>query len=233
MKTRTWIGAAGFFGLLALQALAHPVIHGGIRAEVASIKDRGSIKVEFVADRKAGQVRLYVVEEGVDRNGATPSDWVRNLPVREETVGKEQALLMPLPDPGAGKQWLAVPPTRAAQGFLFYRIELALRVAVDGGAAADLKFSPGPDPRGFNCLAAPLDLSKAQTIRIEDATMTVCDAGMKTPTAIKLFPKGSPSRFGENGTDQSLAKYDEAIAQAPQLDKFRKPEAPAVPRAKR
>lgn len=234
-KSRRLVSAFSVVALSAvavLQALAHPATHGGIRSGggVAIASPYTAIVPEFVADRKAGQVRLYVVQETDEKVDGKKMEMARNLTVRREAVGKSEAILLPLPDHPKNEEWFTVPPVRKSNGFAFYRIELAMRVSLDGKPAADLAFDAGKDARGFHCLVAPLDMAAAQNLRIESATLSVYDAAKKESWSRKLFEKAWGSGFKNvtYGTDLSLAQFEASVAKSGDLDKNRKPQAPEV-----
>ncbi len=226
------VAIAGFTAFLVYQAFAHPAVHGGIRSGGGLAIAQGVMAIvpEFVADRQAGQVRVYIVEETADKVDGKPVDRVRNLTVRCEAVGGEEAILLPLPIHPKNEPWFPVPPVKAAEGFVFHRIELSMKVSLDGKAAADLRFDAGKDARGFHCLIAPLEMTGAQNLRIAEAAITVTDAARKASWSKKLYEKGFGSGFKDVtwGTDLSLAKFEETIARSAELDKFRKPQGPAV-----
>jgi len=226
------VALLGFTVFLVVQAFAHPAVHGGIRSAGGLALAQGVMAIvpEIVADRKAGQVRVYIVEETIDKVDGKPQDMVRNLTVRSETVGKGDAIVLPLPTHPKNEAWFSVQPVTVANGFVYYRIELTMRVSLDGKPGTDLTFGAGADARGFHCLIAPLEMGGAQNVRIESATFTVYDASKKASWSKKLYEKAGGSGFGSvtYGTDLSLAKFEETIAKSADLDKFRKPQAPEL-----
>lgn len=241
MKTSRILLVGAAFAIALPLAFAHPAVEGGLKHGFAVVKGLYGSHIELVADPKAGEVRMYI-SEAQDEKLADGKDheWVINMACRTKKVGKEELSLLPMRDPGAGAEWFPVTPVEARGGYVFYRVEAAAKIMLDGDAARrhTLALTAGKDPRGFNCLKAAIDLSKAGTIRFEEVTVTVLDAKKaRAPWTKKCFAdtawglgklhKGVPQ------TDFALKLFEEYVAKTAEMDKFRKPEAPAVPKARR
>ncbi|MGH9673275.1 MAG: hypothetical protein ACRD44_08840 [Bryobacteraceae bacterium] len=113
-------------------------------------------------------------------------------------------------------------------------MDLTARIALDGDSAnaRSLKFRAGRDPKGTHYLRADLSFGGAQTMRIEDVSLAVKDpTGKKLAWERKYFDKtvwGLGQLWKNVATvDLPLQKFQEFIAQSEQMDKHRKPEAPA------
>jgi len=121
---------------------------------------------------------------------------------------------------------------RTKDGYHFYRIEATARVVLDGKAAdSNLTFQAGKAPNGVHCLSAALDLSKAKTVRLEEVTVKVLDSQNSKPPVVKqCFEKMAWGIGGLHQTprkvDFQLSKFSESIGKIPDMEKFRKPEAP-------
>ena len=219
-------------------ALAHPAIEGGLKHGFAGVKDFGGGHVELVADARTNSVRVYISEA---QDQPLPNnknhEWVINMTVRKGKAGRKDVVLLPLRDPGPGKEWFAVAPVQKTGGYVFYRVEVTARIMLDGKASrtADLKFAAGRDPRGTACFSAPVNLARAKTIRFLEVKVSILDAkGAKAAVVKPCFNKmawglGKLHRNIQN-TDFPLATFAQYIGKSREMDKFRKPQAPKLTR---
>jgi hypothetical protein len=241
----SFCAALGCTLLTSQSATAHPSIEGGVKQGAFAAKNaegKGVMggHIELVADRKAGEVRVYLSQSTDEKTGEKKyHEWVHNLTVRNQTIttpdGRKEVVLLPLPSPGAGAEWFSVAPVKTNGGYQFYWIELTAKLALDGDTAnaKPLKFRAGTDPRGRQCLRADLAFGNATSIRIADVSLAVKDPSGKKPAwEKKYFDKtawGLGQLWKEVATrDLPLDKFSEFIAASGGMDKHRKPEAPAI-----
>jgi hypothetical protein len=216
-------------------AWAHPAIEGGIKTGFAAVKGIVGGHIEILADPRAGQIRIYLSEAQDEKlpNGKD-HEWVIPMTVRRQKVGGEETNVLPVRDPGAGNEWFPVAPVESRGGYVFYRIEATGKVMLDGDAnrRQALTFAAGKDARGTACLVAAVDLAKAQTIRFEEIKVSIVDAARAKPAWEKVYFTGGwglgKLHSNLNQTDLSLKAFADSLAKAAEMDKFRKPQAPAL-----
>ncbi len=235
MKKKTAaFAAAAVLGAFTF-AWAHPAIEGGIKHGFAAVKGLYGSHIELVADPAAGELRLYVSEAQDEKLAdGKKHEWVIPMAVRPGKAGDETVALLPMRDPGTGNEWFPVTPVEASGGYVFYRIEADARIMLDGDAAkrSTLAFAPGQDGRGTKCLVAKVaDLSKAKSLRLEEVKVSILDAKKAKPAWEKLcFTTGwGLNKLHKNlgQTDLPLAAFADSLAKCGEMDKFRKPQAPA------
>jgi len=228
--------AAGAVLIAVSFAWAHPAIEGGIKQGFAAVQGVVGGHIEILADPRTGQVRLYISEAQDEKlpNGKE-HEWVIPMTVRKQKVGAEEVNVLPVRDPGAGKEWFAVAPVETKAGYVFYRIEASAKVMLDGDANKRhaLTFAAGKDPRGTACLVAAVDLSKAKTIRFEEVKVSILDAAKAKPAVEKAYFASTCWGLGKlhqtlAQTDFALKDFADSLGKAAEMDKFRKPQVPAL-----
>ncbi len=237
MKTiRTALLAAAGLAFAFTLAWGHPAIEGGIKQGFAAVQGVVGGHIEILPDPRANQVRLYISEAQDEKlpNGKD-HEWVITMTIRKQTVGGEEASVLPVRDPGAGKEWFAVTPVETKGGYVFYRIEASAKVMLDGdpNRRQSVTFAAGKDPRGTACLVAALDLSKAKTIRFEEVKVSILDAAKAKPAVEKAYFANTCWGLGKlhqglGQADLALKDFADSIAKGAEMDKFRKPQAPAL-----
>jgi len=236
MKKRIAAGVVVATLLAFTFAWAHPAIEGGIKHGFAAVKGLYGSHIELVADAGTGELRIYISEAQDEKKPDGKShEWVIPMTVRAKKVGDEELALLPMRDPGAGNEWFPVAPVESSGGYVFYRIEATGKVMLDGDAAkrATLTFAAGTDPRGTRCLVAKVaGLAQAKTLRIEEVKVSILDAKKAKPAWEKAcFTDGwglNKLHKGLNQTDLPLSAFSASLAKAAEMDKFRKPQAPAT-----
>jgi len=240
MKRKVSIGAASLLGVLSVGfwcvVQAHPTIEGGIKNGLWFLKGVGGGHFELVADQAANEVRYYISHaEDEPQPGGKAKEWVITLAVQKrKTANGKEVNALPLPDPaGKGEYFAGIAPIEIKDGFAYFWIEVSGKVLLDGkGSPLDLVFTAGKDAQGTHCLKAPIDLSKASTIRFQEVIFKALDpAGQKQP-----YVKGLPDKaWGIGGmnnnlkaNDLPLKKFTDALAKMGEMNKFRKPDAPAA-----
>lgn len=222
---------------------AHPMVEGGMKTGFIAVKGFAGTHLEFVADPGANELRIYVseAEDGKLPDGSR-MEWVINMTVREKKIttkgGKQETVsLLPLRDPGSGREWFPVAPVEAKDGYVFYQSNVTARVMLDADPAKrhTVVFNAGQGPNGRHCFKARLKLSEAKTIRVEEVKFSAMDAtGNKEAWSKVFFQRayglgllkiGKANKIAE--VDMPLQAYADAIANVKSADKFRKPEAPA------
>lgn len=220
-------------------AWAHPAIEGGIKHGFASVKGLYGSHIELVVDPRANEVRIYISEAQDEKKpDGKNHEWVIPMSVRKGKAGSDDVALLPMRDPGQGNEWFPVTPVETKGGYVYYRIEATAKLVLDGDAAKSqsVAFRAGKDARGTQCLVATIDLSKAQTIRFEEVKVTILDAAKAKPAVEKVCFTGGWG-LGKlhkdlNKTDLSIKAFADSLAKSPESDKFRKPQAPVMEKAK-
>lgn len=225
-------------------ALSHPTVEGGMKTAFVAVKGFAGTHLEFVADREANELRIYVSEA---EDGKTPEgkkwEWVINMAVRTAEITtaegkKEQVSLAPFRDPGRDKEWFPVAPVERKDGYVFYRAEVTGRVMLDGDPAKrhSVIFKAGRGPHGRRCFKAAVNLADAKDLRLEEVRFSVLDAaGKKEPWTKICFQQayglGLIVMKKQNQVaqvDLPISVYTDALAKISEAGKFRKPEAPVL-----
>ncbi len=233
-KRAAFVAAAVLAGFAF--AWAHPAIEGGIKHGFAAVKGLYGSHIELVADPRAGELRLYVSEAQDEKQADGKNhEWVIPMTIRAKKVRDEDLALLPMRDPGPGKEWFPVAPVEASGGYVFYRIEATARVMLDGQEAkrSTVSFAAGTDPRGTRCLVAKVaGLGQARTLRLEEVKVSILDAKKARPAWEKAcFTDGwglNKLHKGLAQTDLPLSAFADSLAKSGTMDKFRKPQAPAA-----
>lgn len=239
MKKRIFHWSAGFVligGLLSV-VFAHPAIEGGIKSGLFALKDVAVGHFELVADQAGNEVRFYV-SQAVDEKLADGKEheWVIPMAVQRKKIqtpgGEKDVDLMPLPDPAGKGEYFPVSAVETQAGFAFYWVELTAQVLLDGKASSKLSFQAGRDSKGTHCLKAPLDLSKASTIRFQEVLFRVLDPSGTRPDHLQRIAQRTYGlkTLGKDvpNLDLPLKLFAEGISKIPDLNKFRKPDAPIL-----
>ena len=246
--------ALGLIFTLLTPVFAHPILEGGIRVKFRNIQGFWGSVIEFVADARAGEARLYIWQPLADEKS-------RNLAVQTRTIrtskGKKEVTLLAMPDPetGAarwfkpsfdkigktmpdprGKKWYPVSPAMLKGGVAFYWIEVKGMLALNGGKAEEVTFIPGKDARGQHCLKVPMKLAGAKTIRIDGITITAFDPkGRQQAVVDTCFTTGRTHAWKtkwqmDQRPEIPLSKFAEGLKNRSKWDAFRTPELGAIAR---
>ena len=238
---RLGVGTALCLLMCAPLVFAHPCVEGGIKTGFTGVPGFAYCHMEFVADPTVNELRIYVSEaEDETLPDGKKREWVINLTVRKGKAAGKSVNLLPLRDPGPGKEWFPVAPVEKKGGYVFYRTELTGRVMLDKDPKkrVAVTFAAGRDARGRHCYKAGLNLARAKTLRLEEITFSAIDAAGKKPAWTKICFQAA---FGQGlvkigrmkkvaQTDLALKGFADAIAQIRNGDKYRKPESPPISR---